>query len=145
MPDVAEDISRATAVLTAFAAAMARWEADCAAQSRARPPEQMDQNELHDLHASQRAACQAIFDRHCTNRPRGNHRPAVAHHVEPSTYAPGRFQIERVEFDKSPRIHAHTTQGPAGRFRFTLVRKPDGWRIDQREVWTNDRWTYTEL
>src|SRR4051812_50112889 len=78
------EFDHARAILLAFAAAMAEWERACAAQARQRPFEQLDRNELHDLHESQRASCQAIFDRLCTDRPRGNARPAVPHYADPS-------------------------------------------------------------
>ena len=144
-PDDLEQIKEATAVLTAFASAMADWERNCLAQERHSPTDHLDRNEIHERHRAQSAACQAIFDRHCTNRPRPYSRPESPQFRDPPEYAPGHFQIERVEFDKSRRILAYTAEGPHGRLRFTLVKKKDGWRVDQRELWDASGWTSTGL
>jgi hypothetical protein len=144
-PDDLQQIQQATAVLTAFAAAMAEWERDCLAQERHLPVERLDRNEVHERHEAQRATCQAIFDRHCNNRPRPYSRPESPQFRDPPEYAAEQFCIERAEFDKSRRIHAYTTDGPHGRFRFTLVKKKDGWRVDQREVWDGKTWSSTGL
>jgi hypothetical protein len=122
---------------------MARWEKDCSEQDRANPPERLDPNEYHASIDAMRATCQKIFDQHCTDRPRGNSRPAAIHYGDPSEYASPLFIIDRAEFDKSRRIYVYTTDGTGstGRFRFIIVNKKDGLRIDARQAWLDGGWS----
>jgi hypothetical protein len=141
----AGELERARAVLLGFAAVMSKWEQNCAAQGRERPIEQLDRNEVREALGAQRAGCEAIFERFCTDRPRGNGRPGVVRYAEPSDYESAVFRVEHIAFNQSRRIVAETADTPTGRFRFTLVKKNGGWRVDQRELWVNGEWGSTEL
>src|SRR6266702_2117516 len=107
MPDDAEQLAQATTLLRNFAAAMAQWEADCVEQDRVNPPERLDPNEYHASAEAMRDSCQKIFDQYCTDRPRGNSRPASVRYGDPSEYAAPHFTIDRAEFGIVPRIHLY--------------------------------------
>ena len=145
-PADAEQLEQATTLLRDFATAMARWEKECSDQDRANPPERLDPNEYHAAAQAMRASCQKIFDRYCTDRPRGNSRPATVCYGYPSEYAVARFSIDRAEFDISRRIYIYTTRaGALGPFRFTIVKKKDGLRIDARQAWVDRGWAEAGL
>jgi hypothetical protein len=128
-------LEAATNVFLDFSRAMAKWEADCMAASTRDDVSTMTEQQVLARRAEQQAVCQAIFDRYCTPLPRKYGRPNVVHFGEPSHYDARQQQIDSVEFDTPRRIYITVTHKAYGKYRYTLVKKATGWRVDNAQTW----------
>ena len=131
-PDALE---AARQVFVGFAGEMAKWEADCMSGPLRVDYEKMDARQATAAAARQRSTCQAIFQKYCTPLPRKYSRPNTIHYGSPSHYDARRMRIDSVEFDTPRRIYVTVTDA-YGKSRYAIVKKADGWRVDNAQMWS---------
>jgi hypothetical protein len=106
------------------------------AKSDADDYEQMTEADVRKRQARQKAECEAIFAKYCTPLPRKYGRPSTIHYGSPSHYDERQMRIDSVEFDTPRRIYITVTHRSYGKSRYAIVKKPDGWRVDNAQVWS---------
>ena len=129
-----EALKAARKVFLRFAGEMAKWEVDCMSGALRVDYEKMNASQVTAREAKQKSTCQAIFQKHCTPQPRKYGRPNTIHYGQPSKYDARQLHIDGIEFDTPRRIYITVTDA-YGKSRYAIVKKQDGWRVDNAQMW----------
>ena len=129
------EMQAARKVLEGFLAEMAQWEADCFTLSKSMARDDFKKNRL--------AKAREVFARYCTVKKRAYGPTEAVSYGSPSQYEARIVDAEALRTNKV-RIYARMPDSLGQQYRYILLRRREGWRIDYVE-WLMDEWEQTLL